>query len=392
MTPERTLDLIETYRDGLLEDTLAFWLDRCVDREYGGFLHCLDADGSLLGSDKGVWVNARLTWLLARLYNRVERRPEWLALSKHGVDFLLKYAFDGDGRCFYSLTQGGRPLRKRRYLFSEAFVTIALAEYARAAGDAHALSTAVELYRRILTFHEVPGLLSPKVFPETRPSKSHAMPMILLATTQVIREVDDDPLYAEVAKRSANEVLGDFLHRDEKALLETVGPNGERLDGPEGRLVNPGHAIETSWFLMEEGRASGDRALIEDACRILRWSLEAGWDDEFGGILYFVDIEGKPPEPYEHDMKLWWPHTEAIYATLLAYRLTGEEQYLDWHTRVHNWAYSHFPDREHGEWFGYLHRDGTPSSRVKGSMWKGPFHLPRMQLNCWTLLEEMSAA
>jgi N-acylglucosamine 2-epimerase len=227
--------------------------------------------------------------------------------------------------------------------------------------------------------------------PGARPAKSHAMPMILVATSQVMRSVRPAPLFDDTLNRCIEEVLNHFVHRDEKALLETVGPNGERIDAPEGRLVNPGHAIETAWFLMEEARLRGDKALLREACQILDWSLDLGWDRQYGGILYYVDIEGLPAEPYEHDMKLWWPHNEAIYATLLAHHLTGEAKYLDWHTRLHDWSYAHFPDREHGEWFGYLHRDGTVSSPIKGNMWKGPFHLPRMQLYAWKLLESATA-
>jgi N-acylglucosamine 2-epimerase len=175
-----------------------------------------------------------------------------------------------------------------------------------------------------------------------------------------------------------------------KVLLENVGPEGEFLDEPDGREVNPGHAIETAWFIMEESRnRDNDQELLRRACCILDWSLEFGWDDEYGGILYFKDCKGYPSPRYEHDMKLWWPHNEAIYATLLAYHLTGESKYLEWHTKIHDWSYRYFPDRQNGEWYGYLHRDGTISSTLKGNMWKGPFHLPRMQLNCWKLLERI---
>jgi N-acylglucosamine 2-epimerase len=384
--------LAATYRDGLLEDVLPFWVGHCIDREHGGFLHYLDRDGSVLSTDKGIWVQGRFTWLLSRLYNTVERRDEWLELARHGVEFLIKHAFDEDGRCFYSVTRSGRPLRKRRYLFSEAFVTIALAEYARAAADEQLKERAFDLFDLILRYHRTPGLLEPKVFPETRRARSHAMPMILLVTAQVLAQIDDRALLADVIQDSLNAVFNDFLRPEKKVLLETVGADGECLDGPEGRLVLPGHAIETAWFIMQEAGKRGDDALLEQACRILDWSLNLGWDKEHGGLLYFVDVEGKPAEPYEHDMKLWWPHTEAEYAMLLAHLMTGEAKYLDWHARIHEWAYSHFPDAEFGEWFGYLHRDGTISSRVKGNMWKGPFHLPRMQLYGWQLLQQHLSA
>jgi len=95
--------------------------------------------------------------------------------------------------------------------------------------------------------------------------------------------------------------------------------------------------------------------------------------------------------PSEHDMKLWWPHNEALYATLLAYHLTGAEKYEKWYEKLHEYVYARFPDTQHGDWFKYLHRDGTISSTVKGNRWAGPFHLPRMQYNCWKLLGEMNA-
>lgn len=391
MRKERIEELISLYRDGLLEDTIPFWIRHAPDREYGGFLTYLDRDGAVLSMDKPVWVLGRIIWLFSRLYNQVEAKVEWLDLAKHGVDFMLRHAFDSDGRMFYSLTQDGRPLRKRRYLYTETFGVVALAEYALASGDEEAKQRAMDLYRLILMYWRTPGLLPPKVYPQTRLGKAHGMPMIMLATTQVLQQLGDDKLYQDVIDRALFEVFHHFLKPDFEALLETVGPNGELLPGPEGRCINPGHAIETSWFIMEEGRHRGDHDLIERATQILGWSLEKGWDPEFGGILYFVDVEGKPPEPYEHDMKLWWPHTEALYALLLAHHLTGEARFEAWYDRVHEWTFTHFPDPEYGEWFGYLHRDGTVSSPVKGNMWKGPFHLPRMQLNAWKLLEEMKA-
>ncbi len=394
MIDQQIKETPEFYRDGLLNDTMPFWEKHAPDTEYGGFMTFLAADGSVVCTDKPMWVAGRISWLFARLYNAVEPREQWLAWAKHGIDFLRKYGFDADGRMFYVVTRDGRPIRKRRYLFTETFGVIALAEYAKATGDEQARKEACDLYRLILRYHTTPGLLEPKGIPETRSLKAHAMPMILLATTQVLRQVDEDPLYAQVADDAIREVLEHFVKPEFKVLLECVGPNGEFLDEPAGREVNPGHAIETAWFIMAEARQQrgGDRDLIEKACQILDWSLDIGWDDEHGGIYYFRDCKGLPCPQYEHDMKLWWPHNEAIYATLLAYHLTGRKAYADWYRKIHDWTYAHFPDPKHGEWFGYLHRDGTLSSTLKGNYWKGPFHLPRMQLNCWQLLEEMREA
>jgi N-acylglucosamine 2-epimerase len=389
MDNSRRQKLIEIYRDGLLDDTVPFWLNHAIDEQHGGFMTFVDADGTVVSTDKPMWVMGRITWLLARLYNTVEKRGDWLRWARHGIDFIRRHGFDSDGRMFYAVTRDGRPLRKRRYLFTETFGVIALAEFARAASDEQALQQANDLFRLILRYHKTPGLLEPKVIPATRQLKSHAMPMILLATTQVLRQAGDNALYRQVIDESLAEVFDHFMKPEFQVLLENVGPNGEFLDEPDGREVNPGHAIETAWFIMEESRYRNDAGLLERACQILDWSLEIGWDKQYGGILYFKDCKGYPSPRYEHDMKLWWPHNEAIYATLLAYHLTGNKRYVDWHAKLHDWAYAHFPDHEHGEWYGYLHRDGSVSSTLKGNMWKGPFHLPRMQLNCWKLLEQM---
>lgn len=377
---------LSTYRDGLLLDTLPFWQQHSPDYERGGFFTFLDQDGTLVGTDKPMWLNSRAAWLFARLYNTVEPRPEWRDLAQHGIEFITKYGFDGDGRMFFLLTRDGRPLRKRRYLFTETFGTIALAEFGRASGREEYLSRADELFRLIVHYHRTPGLQEPKIRADTRPLRALAMPMILIATAQVMRDAAPDPLYDEVIEASIREITRDFIKSDYSALLETICADGSFLDEPEGREVNPGHSLEVAAFLLVEAQRRGDRQLTDIACQIIDWSLEIGWDREFGGLYYFRDIKQRPVARYEHDMKLWWPHNEAIYATLLAYKITGRIAFWNWYRRLFEWTYQHFPDPRHGEWFGYLHRDGSIASTLKGNLWKGPFHLPRMQLNCWRLL------
>ncbi len=391
MRIERIEELARHYRNSLLNDVIPFWMNHAPDREHGGFLNCLDRVGSVYNTDKAMWIQCRAVWTFSKLYNEVEHRPEWLEAARNGYNFIQKHAFDSDGRMFFVVTREGRPLRRSRYLFTETFGVIACAEYSRASGDQDAAQKAKDLYRLLIDLYKAPGRLTPKVIPETRRSKVHAMPMILLATSQEMRKIDESPIYNEVIDLSLHEVLHHFLSPDEKALFETVGPYGERLNSPEGRCINPGHAIETSWFMMHEARHRNDQSLLNSALDILKWSLELGWDKEFGGIFYFVDIEGKPTEQLEWDMKLWWPHTEALYALLLAHHLTSDPLYEEWYEHVHEWSFSHFPDPQHGEWFGYLHRDGSVSSQLKGSMWKGPFHLPRALLYGWKVLDEMKS-
>jgi N-acylglucosamine 2-epimerase len=393
MLPDSIPQLLATYRDGLLHDTLPFWIPRAIDRECGGYITSLDRDGTILHTDKPVWFQGRFSWLLATLYNTVERRPEWLELSRHGIEFLNKHGFDTDGRMFFSVTRDGRPLRKRRYLFSETFATIALAAYGLAAGDEAAKQQALDLFRLVLRYHATPGLLPPKVNPAVRPMKGLAMPMILTVTAQELRKAVDDPLTTETIDRAIAEIERDFLKPEFRCVLEAVGPQGEFSDTFEGRMVCPGHAIEAGWFILEEARLrGGEPRLVRLGTTIIDWSLELGWDERYGGVLYYRDAKGLSPTEYWHDMKFWWAHNEAIIATLLAWQLTGDVKYARWHQMIHDWSYAHFPDPVYGEWYGYLHRDGTVSTPLKGNMWKGPFHLPRMQWYCWQRLEEARQA
>ena len=388
MDQERRQFLAAFYKETLLSDILPFWTKNCVDKVHGGFTIALGRDGTVIDTDKGVWQQARFTWLLGTLYNTVEKKAEWLDLAHHGIDFLKKHAFDTDGRMFFQLTQEGKPLRKRRYVYSEAFGAIAFAEYARATGDDEAAAEAIRLFNLFNTYSTTPGLIPPKIDPINRPMTGLGSNMIAINLAQVLREAIDAPNCTQVIDQAIDNITRLFMKPEHKAVLETVGPNGEILNHFDGRLINPGHAIEAAWFILHEAKVrSNDAQLIQIGTQILEWMWERGWDTEYGGLIHFSDIYDLPIQEYWHDMKFWWPHNETIIATLLAYTLTNNSLYAQWHTLIHDWSFSHFPDPEYGEWYGYLHRDGRISVPLKGNMWKGPFHLPRMLLYCWKLLE-----
>ncbi len=379
--------LAQTYRKGLFEDVLPFWIRHSVDREKGGFLFGLDREGNMIHSDKPVWIIGRFSWLLAHLYQEVEPNPEWLELARHGIDFLEAHCFDTDGRMFYAVTREGKPLRKRRYIFSETFAIAAFAKYGQVAGKPEYVQKARDLFKLVLRYLATPGLLEPKVNPETRPSKGLVIPMILIVTAQILREADPTGPYTDQIDAWINEIERDFMKPEFGAVLEMVAPDGSLIDTFEGRTLNPGHAIEAAWFILHEARMRGGNKRLEKiGLQIVDWCWQWGWDETYGGMFYFRDCKNHPPTEYWHDMKFWWPHNETIIATLLAYVTTGDEKYARWHRKVHDWTYAHFPDAEYGEWFGYLHRDGSVSTTLKGNMWKGPFHLPRMQWYCWQLL------
>lgn len=374
------------YSNQLLNNTVPFWFPRSYDHNNGGYLLMLDEYGELIDEDKAVWIQGRATWLLATLYNTVEQRAEWLQGAKLGYDFLNKHCFDEDGRMFFHVTREGRPLRKRRYFFSETFYIIAAAAYAKASGDEMAAKNASRVFADCIRYATEPGLLPPKFY-DTRPAIGIGVPMIMLNTAQQLRDLTGDTTCDEWITKWLQQIERFFVKDDIRCVMEQVSPDGSIIDHIDGRTLNPGHAIEGAWFVLHEGKHRGDKDLIDLGCRMLDYMWERGWDEKHGGIFYFRDVYNKPVQEYWHDMKFWWPHNETIIATLLAYVVTGNEKYASWHRMVHDYSYTHFHDKINGEWFGYLHRDGTVSQTAKGNLFKGPFHLPRQEWYCMQLLK-----
>src|SRR5690349_5286742 len=364
------------YQQQLLRDTLPFWFPRSVDTEHGGFLLMRDADGSLIDDDKAVWIQGRATWLLSTLYNSVDKNSKWIDHAGQGYDFLNRYCFDeSDGRMFFHVTRDGKPIRKRRYFFSETFYVIASAAYATATGDADAARRAREVFGDCIAYARGEKKLPPK-FTDTRPSKGIGVPMIMMNTAQQLRETIGDDRCDPLIMNCIDEIERYFVKDDIRCVMEQVAPDGSIIDHIDGRTLNPGHAIEAAWFILHEAKhRNNDPHLIALGCKMLDYMWERGWDTEHGGILYYRDVYNKPVQEYWQDMKFWWPHNEVIIATLLAYLITGDNKYAAWHKLVHEYSYQHFHDKKHGEWFGYLHRDGAVAQTAKGNLFKGPFHL-----------------
>ena len=379
----------QKYREDLVNDIMPFWLKNGLDRVNGGVYTCVDRDGSLIDSTKSVWFQGRFAFVCSFAYNTIEKNPEWLAAAKSTIDFIEAHCFDTDGRMYFEVMADGTPLRKRRYVFSESFAAIAMAEYAKASGDMTYAEKALNLFKDIRKFVATPGYMEPKYLPALQ-AKGHSLVMILINTASRIRNVISDPVLDQQINESIAS-LKDFMKPEFKALLEMVSPNGEFIDTINGRLINPGHCIETAWFLLEEAKyRNWDKELTEQALKILDWSWEWGWDKQYGGIINFRDCRNLPPQDYSQDMKFWWPQTEAIIATLYAYEATDDDKYLIWHKQISEWTYAHFPDNKFGEWYGYLHRDGTVAQPAKGNIFKGPFHIPRMMIKSYDLCEELT--
>lgn len=378
-----------SYKNDMIYNIMPFWMEHGFDRKHGGVYTCVDRDGTLIDTTKSVWFQGRFGFIAAYAYNHIEQNPEWLVASKSCLDFIEAYCFDTDGRMYFEVTEDGTPLRKRRYVFSECFAAIAMSEYALASGDQTYAVKALDLFKKIQHFIATPGILRPKYL-DTLKAQGHSITMILINTASRIRAAISDPVLTQQIDNSLETLRKYFIHPELKALLEMVGPNGELIDTCNGRVINPGHCIETAWFILEEAKSRGwDKEMTQTALTILDWSWEWGWDKEFGGIINFRDCRNLPCQDYAQDMKFWWPQTEAIIATLYAYQATKDEKYLAMHKQISDWTYAHFPDAEFGEWYGYLHRDGTVAQPAKGNIFKGPFHIPRMLVKGHMLCEEL---
>lgn len=379
----------ENYKQDLTQNIMPFWLKNGLDKEFGGIYTCLTRNGHLMDTTKSVWFQGRFAFICAFAYNNVEKRPEWLEAAKATLDFIEEHCFDTDGRMFFEVAADGTPLRKRRYVFSESFAAIAMAEYALAAGDAEYARKALDLFKRMRHFLRTPGILEPKYLPAVQ-AQGHSITMIMVNVASCIKKVISDPELDAQIEESVYALKNYFMHSEFKALLETVGPKGEFIDTINGRTINPGHCIETAWFLFDVAAGmGGNKELVDMALTIFEWSWDWGWDNQYGGIINFRDCKNLPCQDYSQDMKFWWPQTEAIIASLYAYKLTKDEKYLKRHKVISDWTYAHFPDAEFGEWYGYLHRDGTVAQTAKGNIFKGPFHIPRMMVKGYMLCNEI---
>ena len=397
MNAERIKELKRFYHDALLKDIVPFWVNSdLIDHQYGGFISSVDREGRQYNTDKSVWFQGRALWTFSKLCNTYGVKPEWLSAAAAGAKFIRQHCIDNtDGRMYFVVTRQGEPLRKRRYFFSESFLVVGFAEYYLLSQKAEDLELARKYFRLMYDIYQDgandPFKITPKENAQVRSLHSNANPMVLVSSAQTMLRID--PENADYYNRAIDRVIDDMLQLhykpEHKCMLENVHLNGDILDNPTGRTINPGHCIENAWFLMNRANQTGDQELLEKALNILRWSLELGWDQEYGGIYYFRDLYGRPCEQLEHDMKLWWVHNECLIAVLMALHITGDSYFEQWYERLHGYIFSHFPDTTYGEWYGYLHRDGTVSHSQKGSLWKGPYHLPRCMMLCEKILNAM---
>lgn len=380
------------YRNELLDNVIPFWLTHSQDPNNGGYFTCLDRQGNIYDTDKFIWLQGRQVWMFSMLYNNVEKRREWLDCAIQGGEFLKKFGHDGNLNWYFSLTREGKPIIEPYNIFSYTFATMAFGQLSKATGNDEYAEIAKKTFDIILSKRDNPKGKWNKAFPGTRNLKSFSLPMILCNLSLEIEHLLNKEFLEQTMEECIHEVMEVFLRPELGGLIvENVQEDGTLSDTFEGRLMNPGHAIEAMWFIMDLGKRMNRPELIEKAVETTLKTLEYGWDKEHGGIFYFMDRKGFPPQQLEWDQKLWWVHLETLISLLKGYQLTGSETCLQWFEKVHDYTWSHFKDPEYSEWWGYLNRQGEVLLDLKGGKWKGCFHVPRGLYQCWRILESLEA-
>jgi len=380
-------NLANLYRDNLLNDVIPFWQKNSIDEVNGGYFTCLDRQGRVYDTDKFIWLQARQVWMFSILYNKLGKRQEWLDVALGGAEFLKKYGMDAEGNWYFSLNRQGTPLVQPYNIFSDCFAAMAFGQLYEATGISSHGDLARKTFENILKRRQNPKGNYAKGVPGTRDLKDFALPMILCNLVLELEHLLDASLVSETIQYGIKEVMETFYRPDEGIILEAVDVNGNFSDSFEGRLVNPGHGLEAMWFTMDLAERLGDKNLMQKAADITLQLMEYGWDKTHGGIFYFLDVKQKPLQQLEWDQKLWWVHIEALIALAKGYLHTGDERFTQWFDKLHAYTWSHFPDTEFGEWYGYLNRQGEVLLPSKGGKWKGCFHVPRGLFQLWKTLE-----
>jgi N-acylglucosamine 2-epimerase len=382
--------IAEQYKGELYNSILPFWLEKSQDKEFGGYFTCLDQKGEVFDTDKFVWLQGREVWMFAMLYNKVEKRQEWLDCAIQGAEFLKKYGHDGEYNWYFSLTRKGEPLVDPYNIFSYTFATMAFGQLGLATGNKEYEQIAKITFNKILSKVENPKGQWNKSHTGTRELKNFALPMILCNLSLEIEHLLEEEFLQQTIENCIHEVMEVFYRPDLGIIVENVTLEGGLSDTFDGRLVNPGHAIEAMWFIMDLGVRLNRPDLIQKATDIALNMVKYGWDEKHNGLFYFMDRLGHPTQQLEWDQKLWWVHIEALITMIKGYDLTGSEECLAWFHKIHEYSWTHFKDTDYPEWFGYLNREGEVLLNLKGGKWKGCFHVPRGMYQCWKTLEKLA--
>lgn len=277
-------------------------------------------------------------------------------------------------------------------IYADCFAAMGAAAMFAASGDSKCKIEAESAMRSYLRRISNPKGQWNKALSGMPQRKSFGHYMMITNLGSVMRENLQTDEFEVNARETLTIVTEDFWNRKTEMFFENINLDGSfDLESCEGRTLNPGHALESLWFLLQLLENELSDGEIRNICDYIYKTYQFGLDREYGGIYYFMDALGKPHIELQWDMKLWWVHCEALIAAAYAWNYTGEERFARMFEEIDEWTWSHFPDSAYGEWFGYLNRSGEPTHMLKGGKWKTCYHLPRCLMECSKQLEQKKA-
>jgi mannobiose 2-epimerase len=394
VTPAQAAEFSASAEKELRGDILPFWMKFSRNPANGGFQGLVLADMKVRpDSPRGALLTSRILWTFSTAY-RIYRDPAYLDMARYAYRDLVDHFVDReDGGLFWSISAEGAPLDAHKQIYGQVFGVYALAEYYRATREKAALDEAVALYRLVEAHARDPrygGYFDsldrhwarqdgPRNLLGNAPKSQNSHIHILEAYTELLR------VWPDAGLRDNQRALISLT------LARIVDPRTHHLIlfmkddwTPVSEAVSYGHDIELSWLLVEAAAVVGDPELVAAvrpvSLDIARVTLAEGVDPD-GGVI----SEGGP-HGYTNTNKEWWEQAEAAVGFLNAYQLSGEGRYLE--ASRHSWDFirNRFLDREHGDWYNQLKRDGTPLPLPKISIWKCPYHSSRC---CFELIERL---
>ena len=395
---EELVNLLKKVKEELLFETVPFWEKRVVDKEYPGYLNCFDRQGNLSDTRKPGWFVGRTMYTFAALYNTIEKREEWLNIARTGRRFMDGSFYAGEGRFQQMMSREGKVLNGPVSIFTDHFVVKGLYEYVKACPNEEGLKDkelAEKLSDKLFQNVEDPQVLASEGI---RPGyQKHAVNFMTLLVALESRDLFGDK-YGEILKNCVEKSLYEFASDAYEAPFEYIGIDGKPKPEGEGRLIDPGHTMEAMWFSMKAGKKCGNTEYGKRAMKILDWVIERCYDEEYGGFYQHVDLDGMLEErfltnsyagiPATWNDKIWWVQAEGLYALAMSALYHENEKHFTYFMKMYDYIQNYFRDKEYGEWYSILKRDGSIVSDHKGFELKGPYHVPRCLMQLVTLLEE----
>lgn len=388
------------YKKHIQEEVMPFWDARCIDKECGGYLTCFDRQGNLTDDKKYGWFQGRQLYVYALLYNKVEKRAEWLVNARNGYEFLVKHVYAGNGRWNYMLDRRGRVLSGTVSIFSDFHIIQGVAEYLKI--EVERTKEGMELLSECFDVMEQ-NMFDPEfkdIYENTWSPVFiwHDMYLTCLAATETCAEVLGLKRTQRLLGECVDKIENWFARDQYQVIFEAVTRDNDIcLDTDKGRFVNPGHMHESAWFCIKAGEMLKDEDVVRRGVELARWANRVGKDREDGGIISYADALGKTPEPIDWfketnslwNEKVWWPNAEALAAYAIAYKSSGDVFYLEQFMEQHEYCRENFYDAQYGEWYERLTYDAQVKNSDKGTPWKCAFHLVRALVFVWEAFKEM---